>query len=201
VRPPASRRAALTQLYDDAMAPCGLRVTQFSLIRTLLREGPTRITELAGLALLDRTALSRTLEPLVADGLVRIAAGRDARTREVTLTRAGRAAYERALPYWEEAQKIVLRKLGEPAHRCARRPPRVRRNPASAHRRRPLDQNPIMNARTADWRTPTVVLVASAVILSLAMGIATASGYSSRPCPPSSAGAAKFSHIALACRT
>jgi len=28
-----------------------------------------------------------------------------------------------------------------------------------------------MNARTADWRTPTVVLVASAVILSLAMGI------------------------------
>jgi len=110
------RRAAraLTQLYDDAMAPCGLRVTQFSLIRTLLREGPTRITDLAGLALLDRTALSRTLEPLVAEGLVRIAAGRDARTREVTLTRAGRAAYERALPYWEEAQKIVLRKLGEP---------------------------------------------------------------------------------------
>src|SRR3954471_19028904 len=28
-----------------------------------------------------------------------------------------------------------------------------------------------MNARSADWRTPTVVLVASAVVLSLAMGI------------------------------
>ena len=109
------RRAsrALTQLYDDAMAPCGLRVTQFSLIRTLLREGPTRITDLAGLTLLDRTALSRTLEPLVAQGLVRIVAGRDARTREVTLTRAGRAAYERALPYWEDAQKMVSSKLGE----------------------------------------------------------------------------------------
>jgi len=110
------RRAAraLTQLYDDAMAPCGLRVTQFSLVRTLLREGPTRITDLANLVLLDRTALSRTLEPLVADGYVRITAGRDARTREVELTRAGRAAYARALPYWQEAQKVVERKLGEP---------------------------------------------------------------------------------------
>ncbi len=36
------RRAsrALTQLYDDLMAPAGLRVTQFSLLRTLSREGP-----------------------------------------------------------------------------------------------------------------------------------------------------------------
>ncbi len=110
------RRAsrALTQLYDDAMAPSGLRVTQFSLVRALLRRGPMRITDLAAVALLDRTALSRTLEPLVEQGLVRIAPGRDARTREVAITRAGKAAYERALPYWEDAQKTVRRKLGEP---------------------------------------------------------------------------------------
>jgi DNA-binding MarR family transcriptional regulator len=110
------RRAsrALTQLYDDAMAPSGLRVTQFSLVRSLLRQGPMRVTDLAGVALLDRTALSRALEPLVEQRLVRIVAGRDARTREVALTRAGKSAYERALPYWEEAQKIVRRKLGEP---------------------------------------------------------------------------------------
>ena len=111
------RRAsrALTQLYDDAMAPSRLRVTQFSLVRTLLRQGPMRITDLASMALLDRTALSRTLEPLVEQGLVRIAPGRDARTREVALTRAGKAAYERALPYWEDAQKIVRQKLGGPS--------------------------------------------------------------------------------------
>ena len=58
------RRAAraLTQLYDDTMAPSGLRVTQFSLMRTLARRGPTRITDLAREALLDRTALSRNLD-------------------------------------------------------------------------------------------------------------------------------------------
>jgi len=108
------RRAAraLTQLYDDRMAPCGLRITQFSLLRALVRQGPARITELASLALLDRTALSRTLEPLVEQGLVSIAPGRDARTREVALTRAGKAAYESALPYWRDAQAAVGRKLG-----------------------------------------------------------------------------------------
>jgi hypothetical protein len=66
------RRAtrALTQLYDDAMAPSGMRITQFSMIRTLMRDGPVRISELAAQLLLDRTALSRTLEPLVARGWV-----------------------------------------------------------------------------------------------------------------------------------
>ena len=88
------RRAAraLTQLYDDLMAPAGLRVTQFSLLRTLAARGPQRMSALAAAALLDRTALSRTLEPLAGQGLVRIATGRDARTREVALTRAGAQA-------------------------------------------------------------------------------------------------------------
>jgi len=110
------RRAAraLTQLYDDTMAPAGLRVTQFSLLRTLARHGPLRITELATLALLDRTALSRTMEPLAARGLVVIAAGRDARTREISLTRAGQAALARATPYWQRAQAQVANQVGKP---------------------------------------------------------------------------------------
>ena len=110
------RRAAraLTQLYDDTMAPSGLRVTQFSLMSTVGRKGTVRISDLAGLTLLDRTALSRNLEPLVAQGYVRIVPGKDARTREVALTAAGRSALTRALPYWREAQHAVARRLGEP---------------------------------------------------------------------------------------
>lgn len=105
---------ALTQLYDDAMSATGLRVTQFSLLRTLDTRGPQRITELAAIVLLDRTALSRNLEPLVAEGLVAIAAGRDARTREVSLTRLGRSRLSAALPAWERAQREVSRRLGTP---------------------------------------------------------------------------------------
>ncbi len=110
------RRAsrALTQLYDDLMAPCGLRVTQFSLLRTLARhEQPVRISELAALTLIDRTALSRNLEPLAAQGFVEIVPGEDARTREVRLTRAGRSALARATPLWKDAQAEVTNRLGE----------------------------------------------------------------------------------------
>lgn len=108
------RRAtrALTQLYDDLMAPSGLRVTQFSLLRTLDRLGPQRITALAAATLLDRTALSRTLDPLVEQGFVAVLPGRDARTREASLTRAGAAALRVAEPHWKRAQAAVAKRLG-----------------------------------------------------------------------------------------
>ena len=108
------RRAtrALTQLYDDAMAPAGLRVTQFSLLRTLAASGPLRISDLAARQLLDRTALSRNLDPLVEQGLVDIVCGDDARTREAAITRKGRATLGAATPYWARAQKEVAARLG-----------------------------------------------------------------------------------------
>jgi DNA-binding MarR family transcriptional regulator len=108
------RRAtrALTQRYDDLMAPSGLRITQFSLLRTLARRGPSTMSELARALLLDRTALSRTLDPLAERGLVAVAPGQDARTREVSLTREGERTLRRAEPHWRRAQGEVARKLG-----------------------------------------------------------------------------------------
>jgi DNA-binding MarR family transcriptional regulator len=108
------RRAAraLTQLYDNAMAPAGLRITQFSLLRTVARDGKTRISDLAATLLLDRTALSRNLDPLLARGLLAVTPGRDARTREVALTTAGAKALKSAMPCWNRAQAAVARRLG-----------------------------------------------------------------------------------------
>jgi DNA-binding MarR family transcriptional regulator len=108
------RRAAraLTQLYDDAMTPTGLRVTQFSLLRRLARQGTLRITDLAARELLDRTALSRNLDPLLARGLVEVVRGRDARTRQVALSPRGRRELRAAEPQWQQAQAAVQRRLG-----------------------------------------------------------------------------------------
>lgn len=108
------RRAtrALTQLYDDAMEPSGLRVTQFSVLRTLHREGATRMTTLASSLLLDRTALSRNLDPLLERGLVAVEVGEDARTRAIHLTPAGKRALQAATPYWRRAQREVEDRVG-----------------------------------------------------------------------------------------
>jgi len=108
------RRAtrALTQLYDDLMAPAGLRITQFSLLRTLTRNGAMPINALASAQLLDRTALSRNLDPLVERGLVDIVPGSDGRVREVAITRKGSAALSAAEPHWTRAQREVERRIG-----------------------------------------------------------------------------------------
>ena len=106
----ALRRAtrAVTAAYDAALAPSGLRVTQFSVLRTLARLGPVPVTRLAAEAALDRSTMGRNLDPLERRGLVRIEAGhQDQRERVVHLTAAGEAAVESALPRWREAQARV----------------------------------------------------------------------------------------------
>jgi DNA-binding MarR family transcriptional regulator len=71
-----------------------------------------RVTDLAVALLLDRTALSRTLDPLVERGLVAIAHGHDARTREVSLTQSGERALRAATLHWKRAQARVADTLG-----------------------------------------------------------------------------------------
>lgn len=103
---------AVTQLYDDALRPAGLRATQFSLLALLRLAGTVPMTRLAEEAVMDRTTLARNLEVLRRDGLVRVQPGEDARVREVEITRAGVARLEEAFPRWQRAQRSMARSLG-----------------------------------------------------------------------------------------
>ncbi|HET9157030.1 MAG TPA: MarR family winged helix-turn-helix transcriptional regulator, partial [Myxococcaceae bacterium] len=62
---------------------------------------------------LDRTTLTRNLEPLERAGLVASAPGKDQRVRLLRLTDAGQRALQRAYPLWEEAQAKVMKALGQ----------------------------------------------------------------------------------------
>jgi DNA-binding MarR family transcriptional regulator len=109
------RRAtrAVTTAYDAAMAPAGLRVTQFSVLRTLARRGPLPVTRLAREVALDRSTMGRDLDPLERRGLVRIEIGeKDRRERVARLTHAGEAAIEAASPYWSAAQQRIAALVG-----------------------------------------------------------------------------------------
>ena len=61
---------------------------------------------------MDRTTLTRNLKPVERDGLIAVVAGKDARTRNVQVTRKGLKTLERALPLWEAAQTQVVKELG-----------------------------------------------------------------------------------------
>ena len=104
---------AVTQLYDAALEPAGLRATQFSLLAVLAGRDAVTITDLARAMVMDRTTLTRNLRPLEKQGLVAIAPGDDRRTREVSLTRRGRQALKHATPRWRHAQTGMLDALGD----------------------------------------------------------------------------------------
>lgn len=108
------RRAAraVANLYDQALAPCGLKGTQFTLLNAIATAGRPTITQLADLLLMDRTTLTRNLQPLARQGLVRITSSRDRRARDVALTPEGLKSVRRALPLWEKAQCIVETRFG-----------------------------------------------------------------------------------------
>jgi DNA-binding MarR family transcriptional regulator len=107
---------ALTQLFDEALAPSGLRVTQFTLLVTSRLMGESTINELAEGMAMDRTTLSRNLKPLLRSGLLEVRPGEDGRTRLVRLTPAGERALEEAYPLWHGAQRETVSALGEERH-------------------------------------------------------------------------------------
>ena len=108
------RRATrlVTGLYDAALTPTGLRITQFSVLRILERRGPLTITALASAAALDRSTMGRNLNPLQRRRLVKLAISKDQRERLVGLTPDGRVAIRRALPRWEATQRQVRSVIG-----------------------------------------------------------------------------------------
>ena len=98
---------AVTQLYDAALAPSGLKATQFTLLVTSRLSGEATINGLAERMAMDRTTLSRNLKPLVRDGLLEVSPGGDGRTRLVRIslegTRCGRWPRRRWLDPWERS--------------------------------------------------------------------------------------------------
>ena len=104
---------AVTQLFDAALVPSGLKATEFTLLVTSRLSGEATINELAERMTMDRTTLSRNLKPLVRKGLLEVSPGKDGRTRLVCISPEGERALDEAYPMWQAAQEEVVGALGE----------------------------------------------------------------------------------------
>lgn len=98
---------AITRRYDRALAPWGIRTTQYSILARLVLDGPDTVSHLAARLVLDRTALGRELQTLARHGLIRLETGEDRRERRAVATAEGAARYRAA----EDAHGAVQRKL------------------------------------------------------------------------------------------
>jgi DNA-binding MarR family transcriptional regulator len=104
---------AVTQFYDKALRPSGLRATQLALLANGKLLGTTTMNRLAEAMVMDRTTLTRDLRPLLRMGLIRICPGEDRRERQITVTEDGQELLVRAYPLWQAAQAKVVQKLGQ----------------------------------------------------------------------------------------
>lgn len=108
------RRAsrALTQHYEEALRPLGLRATQFTVLQALSIAKDITQGRLGRILAMDSTTLTRTLEIMSDRGWIEKVPGKDRRERKLRLARSGEDLYRRALPRWEQVQARLRRRLG-----------------------------------------------------------------------------------------
>src|SRR5512142_705556 len=130
-----ARRAALalTSLYDEALAPHGLKVTQYSVLHAVRRRAGPNLSAVAEATGLDRSTLGRNLRVLEELGVVALGPGEDARDRVVALTPRGADVLKEATREWLRLQDRISAALGEDAARLlavTRRAAALARDPA-----------------------------------------------------------------------
>ena len=106
---------ALTQLYEQALRPLGLRASQFTILQLLSLAGEVSQGQLGEMLAMDSTTLTRTLEIMRRQDWIAERRGEDRRERWLCLAKAGETQLKRALPAWEKVQSRLRRQLGKQA--------------------------------------------------------------------------------------
>jgi DNA-binding MarR family transcriptional regulator len=108
----------LSQFYDAALAPAGLKSTQFAILAEIDRRGdePPTIRELADALVMDQSTIGQNLRPLERDRLVLLRQDEtDRRRRHVELTKTGSSRMAAAQPLWFAAQSRFEANFGAQA--------------------------------------------------------------------------------------
>ncbi len=104
---------ALTQFYEDALRPYGLRATQLTILQALSRTGEVSQRKLGKILAMDSTSLTRTLRIMRREGWIVERPGKDRRERLLRMSEGGDKELKRVLPVWEQVQTGLRRQLGE----------------------------------------------------------------------------------------
>jgi DNA-binding MarR family transcriptional regulator len=103
---------AITNLYDAALRPLDLKVTQLDILLMVGKLGVARPSQVCEILRMDASTLSRNAERMVARGWLEVVPSADARVQPLRLTRRGHKIIERAFPGWQQAQAQVREMLG-----------------------------------------------------------------------------------------
>ena len=103
----------VTNFYDEALRPLGLKVSQLNILVVAAKLGLARPARVCDILQLDASTLSRNVERMRAHGWLEVVPDEDARTQPFRLTAQGRRLIDKAVPAWEEAQRQAAELLGD----------------------------------------------------------------------------------------
>ena len=102
----------VTRFYDHYLRSTGFGPSQITILMLLQHTGSLAQGELGQRLAMDKATMSRTLQPLLTEGLVQAETGSDRRVREISLTAVGRDKLKQILPLWKKANTTLQRRLG-----------------------------------------------------------------------------------------
>lgn len=104
----------ITNIYDDALRPLDLKVSQMNILVAAAKMGTARPIEVCEYLHLDVSTLSRNVERMKVRGWLEVVPDEDGRSQPFRLTPQGRKLLEQAIPAWRKAQQQVRKDLGNP---------------------------------------------------------------------------------------
>src|SRR5437016_3016338 len=103
----------ITNIYDNALRPLALKVSQMNILVAAAKMGTARPLEVCEYLHLDVSTLSRNVERMKARGWLKVVPDEDGRSQPFQLTPQGRKLLEKAVPAWSKAQEQVKSVLGD----------------------------------------------------------------------------------------
>jgi DNA-binding MarR family transcriptional regulator len=108
----------ITNFYDDALRPLGLKTSQLNILILAARLELARPAKVCAILQMDASTLSRNVERMRAKGWLEVVPEDDARAQPFRLTAKGRRLIEKSIPAWEKGQRRASKLLGDDGIAC-----------------------------------------------------------------------------------
>ena len=102
----------VTRVYDDAMRPLGITMSQYTLLTQMAQQDGITAVEIGTDLDIEKSTLSRNLKRLLALGHLTMDPPAGRRGRGLHLTPKGQDVIQRGYPVWKDAQTGVIRVMG-----------------------------------------------------------------------------------------
>ena len=111
----------LTSIFDDALRPLGVKVSQLNVLMVVAKRGPISPGEVARRLNMEKSTVSRNVDRMKSHRWLEVTESDSGRKQVLELASPGRKLIEKSLPFWKKAQAQTEAMLGQQGARSIHR--------------------------------------------------------------------------------